>query len=159
MIETASISTISKELQELSPKSLKVLCLRLAKYKKDNKELLSYLLFEAHREEQFILNVKEEIENGFDTINKANLYWAKKSIRKVLRLAQKYIKYSGNKQTEVELLVHFCGQLQASGIPFRESTTLNNLYEAQLKKVNKALSALHEDLQYDYAATIADLSK
>ena len=158
MIETAGIAAISKELQDLPPKTLRALCLRLAKYKKENKELLSYLLFEAQHEEQFILNVKEEVEAGFDSINKANLYWAKKSIRKVLRLTQKYIKYSGNKQTEVELLVHFCRQLQDSGIPFRESTALANLYEAQVKKLNKALLTLHEDLQYDYTEAIAALS-
>jgi hypothetical protein len=158
MIDTAGISAISKELQDLPPKTLRALCLRLAKYKKENKELLSYLLFEAQNEEQFIINVKAEIEAGFDTINKANLYWAKKSIRKVLRLTQKYIRYSGNKQTEVELLAHFCTQLQASGIRFRESTALANLYEAQIKKINKALATLHEDLQYDYTEIMAALS-
>lgn len=157
MIETASVASIKKELQTLPPKVLKELCLRLVKYKKENKELLSYLLFEAQDEENFVEQVKEEIREGFQSMNQANLYWVKKSIRKVLRLTTKYIRYSGLKQTEVTLLVYFCQQLKTSGIPFRQSTTLLNLYRAQLKKIDKALAALHEDLQYDYAEAIAEL--
>lgn len=158
MTETASVATIKKELNELSPKVLKELCLRMVKYKKENKELLSYLLFEAQDEENFIHNIKEEIDEAFTTINQANLYWAKKSIRKILRLTGKYIKYSGQKQTEVELLLHFCHKLKDSGIKFRQSTTLLNLYHAQLKKISKALASLHEDLQYDYASAVERLS-
>ncbi len=157
MIDTASVATIKKELQELPPKVLKELCLRLVKYKKENKELLSYLLFEAQDEENFIEQVKEEIRDGFQSMNQANLHWAKKSIRKVLRLTTKYIRYSGLKQTEVALLLYFCQQLKTSGIPFRQSTTLLNLYRSQVKKIDKALAALHEDLQYDYADAIAEL--
>lgn len=158
MIETASVAAIKKELGNLSPKVLKELCLRLAKYKKENKELLSYLLFEAQNEENFIRSVQEEIEEGFDTMNKANLYWAKKSIRKILRTTARYIKYSGNKQTETELLLYFCRKMKTSGVAFRQSTTLLNLYQAQLKKIDKALASLHEDLQYDYASERAGLS-
>jgi hypothetical protein len=157
MTETAGIADIKKELEGLSPKALKALCLRLAKYKKENKELLGYLLFEAHDEEGYIRKVKEEIAEGFNAINKANLYWAKKSIRKILKLATKYIRYSGHKQTEAELLLYFCRQLKDSGISFRQSTTLLNLYQAQLKKADKALATLHEDLQYDYSAERAIL--
>ena len=157
-METASVATIKKELQDLPPKVLKELCLRLVKYKKENKELLSYLLFDANDEEGFIRKVKQEIDEAFATMNKANLYWAKKSIRKTLRMAGKYIKYSGNKQTEVELLLYFCRKLNTSGISFRQSTTLLNLYRAQLKKIDKALASLHEDLQFDFASERAGLS-
>ncbi|WP_240432867.1 hypothetical protein [Taibaiella koreensis] len=157
MIETAGIAAIRKELDRLPPKTLKALCLRLAAYKKENKELLSYLLFEADNEAHFISAVKEEIDLSYADINKANLYWAKKSIRKILRITNKYIKYSAQKPTEVELLLHFCQALNASGIAYRQSTTLRNLYQNQLKKLNKALSTLHEDLQYDYADAIAAL--
>ncbi|WP_232831815.1 hypothetical protein [Taibaiella helva] len=157
MIETAGIAAIRKELGRLPPKTLKALCLRLAAYKKENKELLSYLLFEAGDEEQFIRSVKEEIDEGFSAINKSNLYWAKKSIRRILRITTKYIKYSGQKPTEVALLLYFCQSLNASGIAFRQSATLRNLYANQVKKLHKALSTLHEDLQYDYAEPVAAL--
>jgi hypothetical protein len=40
-METASISEIKKELKTLTPQQLQDICIRLAKYKKENKELLS----------------------------------------------------------------------------------------------------------------------
>lgn len=158
MTDTAGIAAIKKELEQLPPKALRALCLRLAKYKKENKELLSYLLFEAQDEELFILKIKAEVDENFNDIHTANLYWAKKSIRKILRIVSKYIKYSGQKQTEVELLLYFCQKLNDSGIAFRNSTTLLNLYQNQVKKIHKALNSLHEDLQYDYADQVAALS-
>ena len=60
-MKAASIHELQKELTALEPKQLKELCIRLAKYKKDNKELLSYLLFEAHDEKAYVKNIKQEI--------------------------------------------------------------------------------------------------
>jgi hypothetical protein len=34
---------------------------------------------------------------------------------------------------------------------------LNNLYQMQLKKVNKAIDGMHEDEQYDYVKEMAAL--
>src|SRR3712207_8494859 len=51
------------ELTSLPPKKVTELCLRLAKYRKENKELLSYLLFEAHNEQGYIESVKKEIND------------------------------------------------------------------------------------------------
>ena len=53
-MDTASISVVKKELKNLDNEKLIELCLRLAKHKKENKELLSYLLFEADFPEIFI---------------------------------------------------------------------------------------------------------
>ncbi len=152
-----SISQIKKELQTLEAEQLTQLALRLAKYKAENKELLSYLLFKAHDEQSFIGEVKEEIDESLTTLNAGNLYWAKKTIRKALRVTNKYIRYSGIKETEVELRLHFCRQMKESGLTFRQSTALANLYEGQIKKLEKALSTLHEDLQYDYRTQMEDL--
>jgi predicted CopG family antitoxin len=157
-MKTASVAELKKKLSDMPPKVLKELCLRLVKYKKENKELLTYLLFSADDEEGYIQEIKEEMDEAFEEINSANLYWAKKSIRKILRLATKYIKYSGNKQTEVVVLLYFCRKMLDSGIKFKSSTTLLNLYERQVIKINKALSTLHEDLQYDYADELQAVS-
>jgi predicted CopG family antitoxin len=157
-MKTASVAELKKKLSDMPPKVLKELCLRLVKYKKENKELLTYLLFSADDEEGYIQEIKAEMDEAFEEINSANLYWAKKSIRKILRLATKYIKYSGNKQTEVEVLLYFCRKMLDSGIKFKSSTTLFNLYERQIIKITKALSTLHEDLQYDYANELASVS-
>jgi hypothetical protein len=45
-------------------------------------------------------------------------------------------------------------KLKKSGIPFMKSTALANLHKQQIKKMNAALSTLHEDLQYDYLQMI-----
>lgn len=156
-MKAAGISEIKKELHSLPAVQLAELCLRLARFKKENKELLTYLLFEAADPDSYVHNAKLEITESFSTVNKSNLYLAKKSVRKILRQTNKYIKYTGLKQVEVELLLHFCTTLKNSGIPLRQSTALNNLYHNQLKKITAALHTLHEDLQYDYTTRLEAL--
>ena len=39
-------------------------------------------------------------------------FYIKKSVRKILRMAKKYIRYSKNKETEIEILLHFCTVLK-----------------------------------------------
>mgnify|MGYP003664802674 CR=1 FL=1 len=152
-----SISHIKKELQVLDSEQLQQVILRLGKYKVENKELLSYLLFKAHNEAIFIEEVKEGIDESLSTLNDTNLYWAKKTIRKALRFANKNIRYSGIKETEVEIRIYFCERMKATGLPFQRSTALDNLYNGQLKKIEKVLSTLHEDLQFDYQQQIEEL--
>lgn len=156
-MKAASISDIKQELNNLSPDKLLELCLRLAKYKKDNKELLNYLLFEAGNEQQYIENVKLAMEDDFGAINKSNVYFAKKSLRKILRITAKHIRYTGSKQAEVELLLHFCLLLQQSSIPVHNNLVLKNLYLFQIKKVARVVATLHEDLQYDYLKVLDSL--
>jgi len=156
-MKAATLAVIKKELKELSPEALQALCLRLARFKKDNKELLTYLLFEAQDENAYVALIKEEITMGFEAINTQHLYYAKKGIRKVLRNITRYIRYSGNKQTEIESLLFFCQTLRESGINFQNSTALVNLYASQVKKIHKALESLHEDLRYDYLSEVEQL--
>ena len=153
----SSISDIKSELATLGKPELLALCLRLAKYKKDNKELLGYLLFESYNENAFIQKVKNEMDEEFAAINKSNLYWAKKSLRKILRNTNKNIRYSGQKTTELELLIYYCTKVKSSGISYQSSTALLNLYKQQVKKALKIVDTLHEDLRYDYEAEIEKL--
>ena len=156
-MKAASISDLKKELGELSNTKLQELVIRLTKYKKENKELLTYLLFESGDETAYIASIKEEIDALFKEVNKSNLYLAKKTLRKILRMANKFIKYSGNKQTEVEVLVYYSQKLKSCGIPIRKNTMILNLYERQLLKIYKAILLLHEDLQYDYEKPMNEL--
>ena len=150
-MKTATVPEIKQELLASPDKVLVDLCLRLSKFKKENKELLTYLLFEAHNEEGYINEVKELINEEFNDLDKTtNLYFAKKTIRKILRIANKHIRYTGSKQAEVSILMQFCSSLKNHGIPFTKSTALKNLYEQQIKKINISLASLHEDLQYDF---------
>ena len=149
-MKAATISEIKHELTQTNPSILIDLCLTLAKFKKDNKELLTYLLFEAHDEVAFIEQVKLEIESQFESINYSNIYFIKKSLRKILRTTSKFIRLTGSKQVEVELLLYFCKTLIIKDIPITKSSVLNNIYQLQLKKITQLISTLHEDLQYDY---------
>lgn len=158
-MKTATISELKHELATLTPKQVLEICMRLAKYKKENKELITYLLFEAGDEATFIHHLKDDVEAQFREMNDSNLYLAKKSIRKILRSVNKFIRYSGLKPTEAELRIHFCRTLATSGIPFRKSQVLCNLYNNQLKKIETVIASMHEDLQYDYRKEIAPLEK
>lgn len=149
-MKAAYISHIKKELQNRSPQELLDFCLRLARFKKENKELLTYLLFEMQNEQVYIESIKNDMDFQFSEINKSNVYFAKKSIRKILKSTNKFIRYSGSKQTEVELLFHFCKCLTTCGISINRSTALTNMYDRQIQKIKKSISTLHEDLQFDY---------
>jgi len=156
-MKAATINEIKLELNTIAPAKLLDLCVRLAKYKKENKELLTYLLFEAHDEGAFIDNVKNDINDQFAGINHTNLYYAKKSLRKILRSTVKHIRHAGSSTAEVELLLHYCSTLKHSSIPFHKSTALLNLYQSQLKKISKSIATMHEDLQYDYLKELKKL--
>jgi len=157
-MKASSVSMLKKELITLPAGDVIDICMKLVKYKKENKELLSYLLFDANNEPEFIRNIKEEIDLQFAEINLGHLYFAKKSVRKILKITNKYIRYSGHKQTEVDLLIHFCTKLKTSGITVKSSNSLSNLYLNQVRKIHVSISSLHEDLQHDYLEEIADLN-
>jgi len=156
-MKTATIQEIKQELQALPNNDLVELMLKLARSKKENKELLTFLLFEAHDIEGYIEGVKKEMEAAFLDINVSHVYFAKKTIRKVLRITNKYIRFSGSKQAEAELLIHFCRLVKDSGIKIDKNPALKNLYQNQLKKIEKAMESLHEDMQYDLNKLLAPL--
>jgi len=149
-MEAAPLSHIKQELKNRPPAELYELCLRLARFKKENKELLTYLLFEAGDEASYISVIKREMDQAFEEINKSNVYYAKKSIRKIVKITNKHIRFSGQKQTEVELRIHFCKKLLTLKPFLSRSMALRNIYARQLQNTRKAMQKLHEDLQFDY---------
>jgi hypothetical protein len=157
-MKAATVSQLKKELQHRNPDELLQLCLRLARFKLENKELLTYLLFEADHEEGYLETVKGVLNEQFSEINTSNYYYVKKSVRKILRGLRKYIRYSGKKETEVELLLYFCEKLIQIKPSIRKNRVLSNLFERQLIAVEKKIGNLHEDLQYDYGLLLRDLT-
>ena len=107
-MKAASLNEIKRELSTLGEERLAEICLRLGKYKVEVKELLTYLLFEAGDEQAFVQGGKRDIEEAFKAIPNNNLYYFKKSIRKILRMVGKQTRYSGSPQTELELRIHYC---------------------------------------------------
>jgi len=156
-MKAASLKDIKTDLSHKSNDELIALCLRLVRFKKENKELISYLLFEISNEEGFVEGVKSEMLQQFSEINTSSYYFIRKSSRKILRDCKKFIRYSQNKETEVELLLFYCQQLYSFKPSIKKSKALVNLYFRQLEFIKKKVTALHEDLQYDYQEEISTL--
>ena len=156
-MKTASIKELKDELSHKSANELKELCLHLSRFKKENKELLTYLLFEAHNEEAYIGSIKSEIDHQFDEINTKSYFYIRKSVRKILSQTKKYIRYSKKKETEAELLLYFCEKLKRLSPSYQRSQRLQSIFDTQIRMATKAIDKLHEDLQYDYKLEIENL--
>jgi hypothetical protein len=158
-MKAASLKEVKTELNHKSHTELIEICLRLSRFKKENKELLTYLLFKISDEEKYIESIQNAMDIEFNEINTDSYFFMRKSIRKILRLIKKYIRYSKNKETEVELLLYFSRKLQEFSPSIFESKALANLYQRNMDFVEKKISLLHEDLQYDYQQEIIQLTK
>lgn len=157
-MKSASISELKKELKSRDSGEILEICARLIKYKKENKELLTYLLFESEDEQEYIRGIKEEMDGQFEGMNQDTLYYIKKSVRRILRTLNKYLRFSGNLETEAELRIYFCKKIQDMDIDLSRSNALHNLYSMQIKKVGLAIAKMHEDLQYDYRKELEKLN-
>lgn len=156
-MKISSISELKKDLKILEADELQEIVLRLAKHSKENKELLHYLLFEADYESAYIDKIKEELSIQFQELDQRNIRNSKKGLQKMVRNLKKFIKYSGAKTTEIEVLICFCQLLQNSRIPFKKHIVLHNLFIRQVKAIEKAITTLDDDLKYDYNVEIEEL--
>jgi hypothetical protein len=129
----------------------------LARFKKENKELLTYLLFECQDEESFIQTLKQEVDIQFDAINTNSFFYIRKSIRKILSSIKKHIRYSKKKETEAELLLYFCKKMKIFKPSINRSPRLLNIFDTQVRMIKKAIEKLHEDLQYDFQLELDEL--
>lgn len=156
-MQVASLKEFKDELKHLDKNELSNLILHFIRFKKDNKELLQYLLFETHRESDYIQEIKNEIEDAFKNINNSSYFLMKKTIRKQLRLLKKYLRYSKKKTTEVELILYFCNELLELDPSIKYNKVLLNIFDREIIRMEKMIQTLHEDLQYDYLREIEDL--
>ena len=93
------------------------------------------------------------------TLSIFHFFYIRKSARKILSLTKKFIRYSKKKETEVELLIHFCLQMKKLRPPISRNTVLQNIADRQKLAIEKTVSSLHEDLQYDYNIQLDDLTE
>ena len=147
---THGLQDIKKELQHLPNEQIAELILRLARHKKENKELMAYLLFEAHDEAAFIEKVKAEAGFMFSQLP-AQSYFAAKALRKILRLLSKYNKFMASKGAEIELLLNFCTNYLQYADRRTSHKPLRLILTRQLEKARTLIGKLHEDLQFDYS--------
>jgi hypothetical protein len=148
-IPAYGLQDIKKEIQHLHSEQIAELCLRLARYKKENKELLAYLLFEADNEQAFLEKVKAEAGFMFSQLP-VHSYNAAKSMRKILRLLSKYTKFTASKEAEIDLLLNFCNNYIHYTDRKITYKPLRLILTRQVLKVRTLIGKLHEDLQYDY---------
>ena len=157
-MKSHSIHEIQKELNTRDNKDVLDLCMCLAKHKKENKELLSYLLFEVNDEKEYLEKVKKSLDELFLEISRKSTYATKKGLQKVVRNLNKFIKNSSKKETELDLRIYFCKKTKAARINLDSSKIISNLYYREIEKIKIAYSKLHEDLQYDYKDDLEKLS-
>jgi len=157
-MKAVTVKELKEELNNRTPKELRELCLRLSRFKKENKELLTYLLFESSSEALYIESVKREIDQQFELINKKSYYLIKKSLRKILRNIKKNSRYSLKKETEIDLLIYFCVKLKSFTPSIQKNARLLNIYNGQIETIRKKLTFVHEDLQFDYETELNDLN-
>lgn len=156
-MKAATVKQLKTELETLDRSALISIVLRLSKFKKENKELLTYLLFEGEDEQSYVSDIKDEIDLEFAKINTTSYFYIKKSVRRILKSIKTYIRYSNVKETEVELLLYFCKKLRGLSPSMSRNQQLLNLFMRELKAAERKLTTLHEDLQYDYQLLIENL--
>ena len=156
-MKAASLKDLKTELTERSHSDLLHVCLQLAKFKKENKEWMTYHLFEAADEAAYVQKVQAETDALFADLNTKRFFYMKKTIRKILRILKTRIRYSKKKTTEVELLLYFCHKLGQVKPSIRQNSVLKNLYLRELASIEKKTAVLHEDLQYEYHLELKSL--
>ncbi|MFG0262639.1 MAG: hypothetical protein ACF788_09640 [Novipirellula sp. JB048] len=145
-MKAATISQLKKALAELDHQELLEACLRLARFKVDNKELLTYLLMQSEDERGYADQVCAALDAQLPNATRIH----KKTLRKIVRWMDKRLRYSGDKETELQVRIHFCRRFVDRQIRFGSCRVSANMYTTQLKKIDKAIEKVHPDLQFDF---------
>lgn len=148
-MHSASIDTIKTELKQLPPRQVLELLLRLARFKKENKELLTYILFESANESDYVEQVKKEIAEEMEEIDGLPGYQYKKQFRKIQRKINKPIKYMGNKSATAELYLHMVKMISEKKKTIYLATFLDKTVQQYIVKIEKLLPGIEDDLATD----------
>jgi hypothetical protein len=152
------LSDLKKELLELSKPELIQLCLRVAKLKRENKELLAYLIFDSEDPLFYAQKLKPEIKEVFEQPFQ-HAYYLTKSIRKAKRLITKYYRFTSNKQGETELLIYLVEEFYLSWRNEYRYQALGKVIFRCLEKAQSNLKKIDEDFRADFEDPINELVK
>lgn len=158
-MKAATLHQIKKELETSSSQRVLSLLMRIIKSKTENKELISFLLFDEDNLSGYITDLRADVTELLKDVKYLPPYQVKRSLRKALKFISKYAKYTGAKETEAELLMHLCKIMQAEGITSGTNKIAHNIYSKQIEKVEKLIPLLHEELRFDYKEEISNLRK
>jgi hypothetical protein len=150
------LSDLKKELLELNKPELIQLCLRVAKLKRENKELLAYLIFDADDPLFYAQKLKPEIKEVFEQPFQ-HAYYLTKSIRKVMRLITKYYRFTSNKQGETDLLIYLVEEFHQSWRHEYRYQALGKVIFRCLEKAQTNLKKIDEDFRADFEQPLAEL--
>lgn len=155
-MDTASIKQLKDTLSTLGREELTRLLLRIVKFKKENKELLTFLLFEADDLDAYVYEISLEIKDEFENYRLKTAYYKRKGCRRILRMLKKYIKYAADKEVEVRLLLAYVTMV-AESKTFISDKVIQKIAFRQLLLAEKSIVKLHEDLQYEYKLEFEEL--
>lgn len=155
-MDTASIKQLKDTLSTLGREELTGLLLRMVKFKKENKELLTFLLFEAGDLDAYVYEISLEIKDEFENYRLKTAYYKRKGCRRILRMLKKYIKYAADKEVEVRLLLAYVSMV-AESKTFINDRVIQKIAFRQLLLAEKSIVKLHEDLQYEYKLELEEL--
>ena len=155
-MDTASIKQLKDTLSTLGREELIGLLFRMVKFKKENKELLTFLLFEADDLDAYVHEITLLIKDEFENYRLKTAYYKRKGCRRVLRMLKKYIKYATDKEVEVRLLLAYVSMV-AESKSFINDRVIQKIALRQLLLAEKSIVKLHEDLQYEYKLELEEL--
>lgn len=156
LILMEKLSDLKKELLVLSKPELIQLCLRVAKLKRENKELLAYLIYDVEDPLFYAEKLKPELKEVFEQPFQ-HAYYLTKSIRKVMRLIAKYYRFTSNKQGETELLIYLVDEFHKSWRNEYRYQALGKVIFRCLEKAESNLKKIDEDFRADFEEPIAQL--
>lgn len=156
-MKTSGLNNIKKELSSYNQQQLLDTLLRLIRFKTENKELVSYLLFDKDDLSTYIADLRTDIDDLLKDVHHMPTFMVKRVLRKALRTISRYSRYTQIKETEAELLLHLCRIMKTKGLNDTYSKVINTIYVKQLEKIRKMIPSLHKDLQFDYLAELQNL--
>lgn len=157
-MKSYSLNDIKKEITHLQQKDLIQLCVNVAKFKKENKDYISFILFESHNKRAYLEDVKNDIKSQIISFE-GNYF--KYDFKKKLRVLKSFLvrnnKYLNDKALSVEMYIFLCNELRQDGYPYMKHGEFDTFYGQQIKKISNFIATLHEDLRYDFGQQLEEL--
>ena len=152
-MKAVTISQLRKKVVKVGQADLLDVGVRIGKFKVGRKEQLTYWWMKADDEISYANDLCSEIDQHLDTPGRIH----KKTLRKVVRWMDKSLRFSGDKETELQVRIHFCRRIKDKRISFGNCRVSANMYATQLKKIDKVIDKVHPDLQFDFNQQMSGL--
>jgi hypothetical protein len=151
-----SLASLKKELSGLERADLISICARLARHKKENKELLAYLLLDADDPILYAEKIKPLLDEPFDAPFYSSWAFAKR-LRKSLRIIAKYQRFTGSARGEAELLIYFLQKFQSDWRHQLHHATIQKIVFRSFDKIEKLIYKVDEDYRFDFEEPLQGL--